>query len=197
MGAPPRRGRAHGTGDTRRRRKLAESLAVPLPLGAAVDDHEEWSEDQLQQKIISLGKTLDGKLQQQHPCDPAMRLLIFHDTDSRLNVAGLPDILAVGPGGQIWAELKRQSRRAQARPEQKIWLAALAAGGASVFLWRPEDWIKGTIQNELYRISRPRPGRNRAVAPAPATPAWMKCGCPAGTAPVAHTCPAWGPPPAR
>lgn len=186
-------GRARSVSEGHRRTKLAEDLAAPLPLGAAVDDYTEWPEGRLQTEILSLCTELDGRLQRQHRGVPGMRLKAHHETDSRLSRPGLPDLLIAGPGGQIWAELKRQAKRAKASVEQQVWLDTLLAGGAAAFLWRPEDWMSGAIQNELYRIARPirRPARVPATPP-PARP--RACGCPATVRPSEHTCEVWGPP---
>lgn len=181
---------------TRRRAQVAASLAEPLPLGA-VDDPLGWSEDQLQREIIDLCATLDERLQRQYPDVPGMRLLVFHDTDSRRNVRGLPDVIAAGPGGVVFAELKREpttKHKAAERPEQTVWLDTLAAGGAAAYLWRPSDWKAGAIQNELYRIARPRSSSPATRPTALPVPPRKRCGCPANVAPTAHTCDVWGPP---
>ena len=77
----------------------------------------------------------------------------FHDSDSRRNKAGLPDIIAAHPDrGILFAELKTQKGRL--RPEQASWLSHLAlavvpgddeepwGGRRRVFVkvWRPADW---------------------------------------------------------
>lgn len=70
--------------------------------------------------------------------------LVFHDTDSRKNPAGLPDLVLLRGGRLVFAELK--TRRGRVREAQRAWLDALgpvaaASGGAvAVSLWRPADW---------------------------------------------------------
>lgn len=74
--------------------------------------------------------------------------LWFHDTDSRRNKAGLPDLILVHPrtGRLIFAELK--SATGKERPQQKVWLAALGIRHEA-YLWRPADWASGEIQRIL------------------------------------------------
>jgi hypothetical protein len=68
--------------------------------------------------------------------------LTYHTHDSRRSEPGFPDLVLVGHR-VIYAELKRMT--GPTRPDQKKWLAALAAGGAEVHLWRPIDLLDGTI----------------------------------------------------
>lgn len=197
-GASRARGNTAGGRYSRRRAQVADTLATPLPLGV-VGDPLDWSEARLQAEILSLCKVLDERLQRQHPGMPGMRVLVFHDTDSRRNVRGLPDLVVAGPGGVIFAELKREPNkatrnRAAERPEQTVWLDTLAAGGAAAYLWRPSDWKQGAIQNELYRIARPRLSAPATRPAAPPVPPRKGCGCPANVSPTGHTCEVWGPP---
>jgi len=68
---------------------------------------------------------------------------VFHDHDSRLNRAGLPDLILVRRCRLVFAELKR--RKGRVRPEQAEWLADLeqvaeaSMGAVEVYLWRPAD----------------------------------------------------------
>lgn len=53
--------------------------------------------------------------------------------------AGLPDLLLVRGPRMIWAELKTE--RGRLEPNQKRWLAALAAcAGCETYVWRPGDF---------------------------------------------------------
>lgn len=74
----------------------------------------------------------------------------FHDTDSRRNRAGLPDIIAVHPrtGRLIFVELK--SATGKERPQQTVWLAALGIRHEA-YLWRPAHWLSGEVQRILQR----------------------------------------------
>jgi hypothetical protein len=51
----------------------------------------------------------------------------------------------------VFAELKAQ--RGTTSDEQKDWLAALSNAGAEVYVWRPADWLDGTIEAVLRRRS--------------------------------------------
>ncbi len=62
----------------------------------------------------------------------------FHPHDSRRSVAGWPDLVLVRPPELVIAELKTD--RGRLRPEQRDWLAWLAACGIETYVWRPRDW---------------------------------------------------------
>ena len=61
--------------------------------------------------------------------------------------AGWPDLTIVGRGRVIFAELKAE--RGRTSDEQKDWLAWLCDAGATATVWRPSDWLDGTIQKIL------------------------------------------------
>jgi hypothetical protein len=75
--------------------------------------------------------------------------LAFHDTDSRRNNPGLPDLVLLHPetGRLLFVELKSATGRI--RPEQQQWIDALHRGGHTVRVWRPEQWHDGTIARAL------------------------------------------------
>ena len=52
--------------------------------------------------------------------------------------AGFPDIVAARGDRLVFAELKTEAGRL--RPEQRLWLDALAATPAETYLWRPSAW---------------------------------------------------------
>lgn len=63
---------------------------------------------------------------------------VFHDTDSRKNTPGFPDLVLTRRGVLIFAELKTVKGRLTR--EQELWLARLdAVPGIEVHLWRPTD----------------------------------------------------------
>lgn len=80
-----------------------------------------------------------------------LHLTWHHETDSRRSRAGFPDLVIVGPGGLLFAELKAD--RGRLRPDQARWIATLAAAGAEVHVWRPNNWPD--IQNRLKELARP------------------------------------------
>lgn len=69
----------------------------------------------------------------------------WHDTDSRKNARGLPDLLMFRRDRFMARELKTDTGRI--RPEQKAWLDGLAAAGVDAGIWRPADWDR--VQEEL------------------------------------------------
>lgn len=63
----------------------------------------------------------------------------YHTYDSRRSAKGFPDLVLVGRGRVIFAELK--SERGKVSPEQQGWLEDLGEIGGNVhaYLWRPSD----------------------------------------------------------
>jgi hypothetical protein len=74
----------------------------------------------------------------------ARNLLWFHDFDSRKNPPGLPDLIIVGPGGILYAELK--SEHGPTSMMQTRWLRALLAQRQQAVIWRPSDLRTGKIE---------------------------------------------------
>lgn len=63
----------------------------------------------------------------------------WHDTDSRRNKAGLPDLLLVRPPRLVFAELKAE--KGAVRPAQRQWLELLGrCPGVEAYLWFPSDF---------------------------------------------------------
>lgn len=71
----------------------------------------------------------------------------------RGNWKGFPDLLLLGEGGLLFAELKTGSTL---EPAQIRWRYRLQAVGAEWRLWQPVDLLTGTIRAELEHIARPR-----------------------------------------
>ena len=73
--------------------------------------------------------------------------LVYHTHDSRRSAAGFPDLVLVGKGRVIFAELKTE--RGRLRRDQVKWLQSLGAcRGVECYEWRPHDW------NQIVRILR-------------------------------------------
>jgi hypothetical protein len=70
--------------------------------------------------------------------------LSYHTYDSRRSTPGFPDLIMVRWGRGLAVELK--SSKGRATPEQLNWLALLSSTGWESYLWRPSDWIDGTIE---------------------------------------------------
>jgi hypothetical protein len=62
---------------------------------------------------------------------------------------GWPDLCLVGRGRVLFRELKSAAGRLS--PDQETWRDRLSANGADWALWRPCDWLDGTITTELSR----------------------------------------------
>lgn len=60
----------------------------------------------------------------------------YHTFNSKRSVKGFPDLVLVRER-VIWVELKTDHGKLST--EQKDWLAALAAAGQEVYVWRPSD----------------------------------------------------------
>lgn len=73
--------------------------------------------------------------------------LVFHPYDSRRSTPGWPDLVIVGHGRCIVAELKRERGRVSAAQQQ--WLDALALADIAVHIWRPWHWHSGEIERVL------------------------------------------------
>ena len=62
--------------------------------------------------------------------------------------AGFPDLVLAKPGRLLFVELKSENGRLS--QEQARWLAALGlTERAEVKVWRPSDWLGGTIEAVL------------------------------------------------
>lgn len=104
-------------------------------------------EDELQGHIVKLAKGLGQ--------------LVYHTHDSRHSPKGFPDLIILGCGRMVVAELKRQ--REKPTPDQEKWLAEYRALAeefiapmgfkgttpVQVFVWRPMDWLDGSVRRVL------------------------------------------------
>jgi len=90
------------------------------------------SEEQFQEQVIALAKLFGWTW--------------HHERDARRSTAGYPDLTLMRQPRLLFVELKTNVGRV--RPEQKHWLAGLAACGLETYLWRPRDWptIEATLR---------------------------------------------------
>lgn len=63
----------------------------------------------------------------------------WHDTDSRRNHRGLPDLILVRPPRILFVELKRQSPKSKVTRDQAAVLAMLERCEVETYVWRPSD----------------------------------------------------------
>jgi len=73
----------------------------------------------------------------------------WHDTDSRRNKSGLPDLLIIGTA-ELWRELKVPPDGL--RPRQREVGQRMLAAGLNWAVWTPGDWRSGRIRAELEAI---------------------------------------------
>jgi hypothetical protein len=80
-------------------------------------------------------------------------LLIQYNPDSRRIRTkppfrrGFPDLVVVGPGGALFAELK--CRDDTMSPDQRAWGSYLVGAGQTWVVWEPIDTLSGRIETEL------------------------------------------------
>jgi hypothetical protein len=95
-------------------------------------------------------RVVTEKALQQAVYDCARRLgyMAYHVYDARRSTPGFPDLVLVKPPRLIVAELKTEKGRLSAH--QEVWLHRfLQIDGVEVYLWRPSDWLDGTIERIL------------------------------------------------
>lgn len=91
------------------------------------------SERQLQDHVVALARALGWR--------------VFHPYDSRRSEPGFPDMILVRDR-LLAVELKRETGRLTRA--QEAWLAAFRATEVvEVYVWRPADWLDGTIEAVL------------------------------------------------
>ncbi len=111
---------------------------VVTPTMSAADLHKHLAETPFQEQVIELAQRAGWWW--------------WHDTDSRRNRSGLPDLILVRPPRIVFAELKREKGRV--RPKQATVLELLSrCPGVESYLWRPSDW--DTLKAVLTRREPP------------------------------------------
>jgi hypothetical protein len=75
----------------------------------------------------------------------------FHTYLSRHSKAGFPDLVLWHTGLQRTLFVELKSTSGMVREDQDATLQQLADAGQHVHIWRPADWITGTIAAELRR----------------------------------------------
>jgi len=64
---------------------------------------------------------------------------VYHTQISIHSVKGFPDLVLVGRGQVVFAEVKTATGKVS--PEQHAWIAAITANGGLAYIWRPADWL--------------------------------------------------------
>jgi len=96
------------------------------------------SEDELLEAVLTLAKLL--------------RWRRYHVRNSRAGIiqgdTGFPDLVLVRPPRIMFVELK--AAKGRLRPGQGDWLSyLLGCPGVEVAIWKPSDWLDGTIERAL------------------------------------------------
>lgn len=78
--------------------------------------------------------------------------IVYHTHDSRRSEPGYPDLHLVHAGRRlsIFRELKTQ--KGKTTSAQDTWLAALAAAGHDVAVWRPSDWFGSRVIEDQLSV---------------------------------------------
>lgn len=91
------------------------------------------TEKQLQQAIVECARLLGWR--------------VYHTFDSRRSEPGFPDLCMVRGHEIVFAELKTANGKVTAA--QQDWLDAFALAFCDVRVWRPADWVNGTVEDVL------------------------------------------------
>jgi hypothetical protein len=99
------------------------------------------SEDDLKAAVIQAARLLGWRVAHQRPArtEKGWRTAIEGD-------AGFPDLCLARDGRVLFRELK--SAKGKPTADQQVWLEALGDYGG---IWRPQQWLDGTIQHQLRR----------------------------------------------
>lgn len=115
--------------------------------------HLAMSEADLQDAVIDLARLLGYRVAHFRPARVGTGDNQRWVTPVAADGKGFPDLVLVGRGRVVFAELKSADGRLA--PDQKGWLDAIAdtvmLGMAivDVHVWRPSHWHDGTIEHEL------------------------------------------------
>lgn len=101
------------------------------------------TEAQLQDAVITCAQVLGWRVAHFRPAHTARGWRTAVSADG----AGFPDLVLAGHGRLVFAELK--SARGKLGPEQVDWAIALKGSGVTHCVWRPADWIDGTVEAVL------------------------------------------------
>lgn len=104
------------------------------------------SEAQLQQAIIDLAHILNLRVAHFRPGLTRSGNWV---TAVAADGAGFVDLVLVGRGRVIFAELK--SSKGKLGLEQEQWRDALIAAGAEWYCWKPCHWLDGSVLGVLRR----------------------------------------------
>ena len=97
---------------------------------------KSMAEKELQKNIRDLAKVMGWDF-------------VYSIPDSRMATAkGMPDLLMLKEKRLLFAELKTQSGKLRLEQRQVLYLLKIIEG-VEVHVWRPSDWLDGTIERIL------------------------------------------------
>ena len=97
---------------------------------------KSMAEKELQKNIRDLAKVMGWDF-------------VYSIPDSRMATArGMPDLLMLKEKRLLFAELKTQSGKLRLEQRQILYLLEIIEG-VEVHVWRPSDWLDGTIERIL------------------------------------------------
>jgi len=106
------------------------------------------TEDDLLTNVLDLARTLGLRTAHFRPA--------WTERGWRTPVAGdgkgWPDLIIVGARLMV-RELK--AHRGKVDADQQVWLGVLTAAGVDAGVWRPAQWLDGTIQAQLRELRKP------------------------------------------
>jgi hypothetical protein len=108
----------------------------------------DMSEAELLRNVIDLAELLKWRCAHFRP--GMNRRGVWSTAMSGSQAAGFPD-LVLTRDRLVMVECKSQAGRTT--PDQLDWLAALANAGVEQYVWRPADWLDGSIEAVLRRKS--------------------------------------------
>jgi hypothetical protein len=115
---------------------------VTKPAGLAAT----MSEDDLLEAVIQLGRALCWKTAHFRPA----RTETGYRTAVQGDGKGFPDLVMVHPGRARILVVELKSETGRTTIDQDAWLAGFESALAGrVFVWRPRDWLDGSIEAEL------------------------------------------------
>lgn len=97
----------------------------------------------LQDAVIDLARTLRWRVAHFRPAKTESGWRTAVQGDGK----GWPDLVMLRGGRGIAAELKDAKRPVE--PEQYVWLDSFGLAGFDTFVWRPAQWLDGSIEWEL------------------------------------------------
>lgn len=111
-----------------------------MPPSAAVTS---MTEAELQDNVIELAHLFRYRVAHFRPARTAHGWATPVSADGK----GFPDLVLCGRGRTIFAECK--SMKGKQSSEQKEWMIAIRGARSLYFLWTPEDWVSGRIEEAL------------------------------------------------